>query len=529
MKNVLLFCALILAHTASAQLKLTWQNCYGGPGTEFFRDVKHTADGGYIMVGQASTYGGDVTGPMRGSNDAWIIKTDSNGAPQWNKILGGTGGDFAESVCETADSGFLVLIWSNSQDYDMGIGWHGGQDAWVAKLTSTGALSWIKSYGGTGSDVPATITPTPDGNYVVLNNTNSSNGDISGAKGGQDAWLFKISPANGDIIWQHSYGGNNNESLVDLQVANDGGFIMCGVSTVANGDVTANHGMGDMWIVKTDSLGTLEWQKNVGGTQADGGTGIVPTFDGGYAAVGFTSSNDMDVTGYKDSTDILLAKLSSTGTLLWAKALGGTGPDTEPWGNDITQTRDSNLLILTRTESSDGDITEPNHGDYEIWLPLVDQNGNIKSQLVLGGSKRDEPYCLEMVSDSVYVIGGITNSTDGDASGGGLYPTPFFYHDGWLLQVKVPITLSVETPQLPSASVKVYPTVTTNSVNVVFDASFIKKRVVLVNAAGQVVADHSNIKREITSIPFWSLPAGNYFLKVIADEQTTTHKIIYQP
>jgi hypothetical protein len=353
---------------------------------------------------------------------------------------------------------------------------------------------------------------------------------MSGSKGGSDAWLLKVSSANGSIIWKRNYGGSGGEGFYDVKATADGGFIMCGNSTIVSGDVTVNHGQSDMWIVKTDSLGNLEWQKSVGGTKTDLGTGIVQGYDGSYFAVGETSSNDVDVTGYKDSIDILFVKLTATGVLQWAKALGGTGAEGDAFAhNEIRQTRDSNLLILTGSTSHNGDIVEPSNGEKDLWLPLVDRDGNIISQLTLGGSKRDEPGWLEMVSDSVYLVAGLTNSTDGDASGGGLYPTPFFYPDGWLLQVKVPITLSVEMPQSPSATVKVYPTVTTNSVNVVFDASVIKKRVVLVNAAGQVVADHSNIKREITSIPFWSLPAGNYFLKVIADEQTTTHKIIYQP
>jgi hypothetical protein len=301
---------------------------------------------------------------------------------------------------------------------------------------------------------------------------------------------------------------------------------MCGYSYGANGDVTVAHGKNDMWIVKTDSLGNLEWQKNIGGTDFDNGYAIIQTFDGSYYAVGSTGSNDIDVTGHKGSGDALLAKLSSAGSLQWAKALGGTASD---GAINIEQTRDSNLLILGGTNSNDGDITQPGHGDYDIWLPLVDRDGNIKSQLVLGGSKYDGAHSLCRGSDSAYVIAGRTLSTDGDASGGGFHMGMFAYYDGWLLKVKVPITLSVETPQSPSAYVKVYPTVTTNSVNVVFDASVFKKHVVLVNAAGQVVADHSNINRELTSIPFWSLPAGNYFLKVIADEQTTTHKIIYQP
>jgi hypothetical protein len=464
---------------------------------------------------------------MKGSGDAWIIKTDSNGARLWNKVIGGTGGDYATSVCEAPDSGFLVLISSNSQDLDMGIGWHGGQDAWVAKLTSTGALSWIKSYGGTGSDVPNVIAPTADGNFVITGYTNSTNGDISGAKGGYDACVLKISPATGNIIWQRSYGGTSGESFADVKETIDGGLIMCGASYAAGGDVTLAHGKGDMWVVKTDSLGNLEWQKSIGGSQADYGHAIVQAFDGNYYAVGYAVSTDFDITSFKGGGDLLLAKLSSTGVLHWAKGLGGTGPD--GFFTDIEQTRDSNLLIVASTESSDGDITQPNHGDDEIWLPLVDRDGNIKSQLVLGGSKMDEAVSLDMVSDSAYVLAGRTNSTDGDASGGGLQPSQFSYPDGWLLKVKVPVTLSVETRASPSATVKVYPTVTTNSVNVVFDPSVIKKRVVLVNAAGQVVADYSNIKREITSISFWSLPAGNYFLKVIADEQITTHKIIYQP
>ncbi len=165
----------------------------------------------------------------------------------------------------------------------------------------------------------------------MAGSSSSENGDVTENHGGQDFWIVKLSNI-GLIEWQKSLGGSNDDNAQAVKQTADGGYIIVGEAFSNDGDVVGNNGNVDFWVVKLSSLGDMEWQKPLGGTALDVGEDIIQTTDGGYIVAGHVGShNTGDVSGHNDlgSFDFWIAKLSSSGELLWQKALGGSEAD---WG-----------------------------------------------------------------------------------------------------------------------------------------------------------------------------------------------------
>ena len=232
---------------------------------------------------------------------------------QWQKCLGGTSSEGATSIQQTTDGGYILTGCTNSNDGDVS-GKHGGQDVWVVKLDVTGTIQWHKCLGGTYFDFASSIQQTTDGGYVLTGCTSSNTGDVSGNHGLQDIWVVKLN-SSGSIQWQKCLGGTSDEGANSIQQTTDGGYVLTGYTTSNNGNVSGNHGGADVWVVKLDSTGTIQWQKCLGGTDAsgEGASSIQQTADGGYILTGYATSNDGDVSGNHGGVgDYWVIKLSST-------------------------------------------------------------------------------------------------------------------------------------------------------------------------------------------------------------------------
>ncbi|MEI8134334.1 MAG: T9SS type A sorting domain-containing protein [bacterium] len=211
----------------SSDGKIRWQKNFGGPSNEYATAVKQTPDLGFIIAGTTSQNGGDVSGCHVGNDDAWIIKLDRNGALQWQKCLGGTGEEIANSIAQTSDGGYLIVGETNSTDGDV-TGLHQSlfySDAWIAKISPTGELQWQKCFGGYNNDNAQSIIPITGGDYIIAGNAGSNNGDFSRSSG-HDAWLTRISDS-GVVKWQVFYGGNAY-SIINTS---DGGYAFTGSVT----------------------------------------------------------------------------------------------------------------------------------------------------------------------------------------------------------------------------------------------------------------------------------------------------------
>ena len=129
---------------------------------------------------------------------------------------------------------------------------------------------------------------------------------------------------NGDINWQKTLGGPGAEEWgYSLDETSDNGIILCGIAFSQDANVTGNHGNGDVWVIRLNNTGSLLWQKCYGGNQSDYGLAIHKTQDDGAIIIGTTGSYDGDVTGYHDSGDVWVIKIDRNGSIQWEKAFGG--------------------------------------------------------------------------------------------------------------------------------------------------------------------------------------------------------------
>jgi PKD repeat protein len=181
---------------------ITWQKHLGGNLDDAGTSVRQTADGGYILLGESkSSANGIVTeanhGPVN-SLDAWAVKLSSAGAVEWNRLIGGSGDEHGRSVRQAADGGYVLLADSaSSLSGDVTGTTHGGADYWVVALDAAGAIRWQRLYGGGANDYAASVQQTADGGYVLAGYSGSGvGGDVTRAThGSSDYWLVKLNPA----------------------------------------------------------------------------------------------------------------------------------------------------------------------------------------------------------------------------------------------------------------------------------------------------------------------------------------------
>ncbi|ENO12497.1 hypothetical protein MBGDC06_00518 [Thermoplasmatales archaeon SCGC AB-539-C06] len=201
-----------------------------------------------------------------------MIKTDGNGTEQWNKTYGGTKYDDARCVRPAMDGGYIIV--GETASYASG-SW----DIWLLCVDANGMEIWNKTYGGEKQELSNDIRQTSDGGYIIVGHKEQSE------ENRWDAWLLCVD-ANGTEIWNKTLGGTTtDEGGSSVIQTSDSGYMITGY-----GD-RDEDGKGDLWVVKTDSNGTIEWDKNLGNNDVDdGGVWIQQTQDNKYIVVGYTSS-----------------------------------------------------------------------------------------------------------------------------------------------------------------------------------------------------------------------------------------------
>jgi hypothetical protein len=386
-----------------------WQLSLGGTSAEWAWSVQQTTDGGLIVAGTTYSDDGDVSW-HHGAFDSWIVKLSSSREVEWEKSIGGSADDYAFSIQQTTDGGYIIAGNSSSDDDDVS-GNHGGFDCWIVKLNSSGEIIWQNSFGGTEDDYATSIQQTADGGYIFAGESCSLDGDVSENNGQSDFWIVKLD-SSGEIIWQKSPGGSSSDRAVSVRQTNDEGYIIAGYSESYDGDSPGNWGESDFWIMKLNSSGELIWQNCYGGSSTEQVSCIQQTTDGGYIVSGLSESNDINVSGNHGKADIWVVKLTSSGELTWQKCLGGSENE---WSNFILQTLDGGYIVAGTTYSNDGDASG-NHGEGDIWIVKLASSGELTWQKSLGGSMYDRANCIQQISEKEYVIVGGSNSDDGDVT-----------------------------------------------------------------------------------------------------------------
>jgi hypothetical protein len=210
------------------------------------------------------------------------------------------------------------------------------------------------------------------------------------------------------IQWQNALGGSGNDLASSITFVN-GGYIVCGTTYSANGDVTSNNGDADIWVVKLDSNGDILWQKTYGQARADIGARVLPTADGGFIVAGTTWPNFVPPTD-TNSLQWWIFKIDSIGNVLWEKQFGGSGPDNLTWFDIDPQ---GFIYCVGHSASKDRDF-DVNQGAYDIWVMKLAPFGNLMWKRSFGGSGEDKATQIRVTKDGSCVLVGSTSSTDVD-------------------------------------------------------------------------------------------------------------------
>jgi hypothetical protein len=351
-----------------------------------------------------------------------IIKKEITNPPatQWQKNLGGSRNDEVNSAQKTSDGGFIIAGSSSSIDGDVTGNRSLNYDIWVVKTDASGTIQWQKTYGGTNSDTATSIKTTADGGYIVTGTTFSTNGDVNGYKGNGDIWVIKIN-ATGGIQWQKTFGGTKTDMAAAIEQNPDGSYILLGSTNSNDGDVTQNSGEFDYWVVKINATGSIIWQKTFNNSNNSNCCGdyIASNFqfipDGAILISGNGSLGRVILNGGAEfSPEIYLLKINNNGVLQWQKTFGGRGTDIV---TKTISTLDGGFLIGGLSNSTDGDVKE-NKGDVDMWVIKTTGDGTISWEKSIGGSKWDKINSLQATLDGGYIIIGETTSNTGDFKAG---------------------------------------------------------------------------------------------------------------
>ena len=250
----------------------------------------------------------------------------------------------------------------------------GTKDIWLLKLAASGNLEWQKRYGGSGLDIGNHIEITSDGSYLIAASSSSNNGDITGNHGTggyTDGVLMKITAA-GAVQWSKCFGGSKNEELFDFEIIN-GTTFLTGFTNSIDGDIPPDQKNYDVWLLAIDQNGNKVFSKIYGGSQNDVAYCMTKGADGSLTMAGYTTSNDGDVSGAKGSQDYWVLNVDQKGKLNWQKDLGGTDAE---YAKTIITDKDSSYIIGGISYSDDGDVTNPlGEGDY--WTVKLNPAGNL--------------------------------------------------------------------------------------------------------------------------------------------------------
>lgn len=492
---------LLLAQITFSQApNIEWQKYLGGSGVDYAYKIKQTNDGGYVVASSTTSNNLDVSG-NHGGYDFWVVKLSSSGDIQWQKALGGTGDENVYSIQQTSDGGYIVVGDTNSNNGDV-TGNHGGYDAWVVKLTSSGTIEWQKALGGSNSDQASSIQQTTDGGYIVGGYTSSFNGDVTGFHGLGDGWIVKLSNL-GVIQWQKAVGGSDSDGIVYVQQTPDGGYVAFGDTSSNNGNVTGNHGSIDAWIVKLSSSGLLEWQKTYGGTTEEISKAIQQTSDGGYIFTCITWSNNGDVSGNHGEYDAWVVKVSDSGVIQWQKAFGGTNYDM-PF--DIQLSSDGGYVFVGWTNSNDGDVSGY-HGALDAWIAKISAAGNLVWQKTIGGTNDDKVQSIQQTTDGGYAVAGITYSSNGDITannGGG---------NAWVFKLA---SDSLETSDLAASNIKLYPNPASSFLVLQGSNAIIFDKITVTDLTGKTVLQQTQSTNQVN---VESLAKGIYILQAFIGKE----------
>lgn len=365
--NLKLLCILVFLTGISLfaqEPDTVWTKIYGGVGDDSGYELAETADKGFIVIGNTSSFGA-------GDLDVWLLKIDSLGNKVWEKNYGGSGRERGYSIQPTSDGDYIVGAQTNSFG-------RGGFDIWILKINQEGDTIWTKTYGGTSQEEIYAVRELNDKGFIILGWTTSP--EI----GERKPWLLKTD-SSGNIIWQNTIG-TEQVMCSSLEITSDQNYLIAG--TVLSGYP---------WLAKVNSSGDLIWEKIIYDNYGMG-EAVIQNLEGDYilAAARFYDPN---------TSDIVIIRMDSSGSKIWDKTFDLSKFDQ---CNSLIQTNDRGYLANCVVSSGD-----KNNTDAEL-LKLSD-SGEKQWTKVIAGKYQESITSIIISKENHYILCGETNSySNGD-------------------------------------------------------------------------------------------------------------------
>jgi hypothetical protein len=482
----------------SAQVSIEWQRTLGGSHFDESKDIATAPDGNIFVVGRSASEDFDIFG-HRGAFDYFIVKLSPAGNTIWKKVYGGSDFDTPYSVLPLDDGGCIVLGCSRSDNHNVQNNHGGDNDGWLIRLGPTGNILWQRTYGGSNKDELYDISPTADGGYLLTGLTNSTDGDVQANYGGIDFWVVKTDSL-GQIMWENSYGGSGDDMGFRGFEDYEGNLIIVGETRSDDWQVQSNHGMTDMLVLKLTHDGFITWSLAFGGSGMEYGNVAAEAPDG-YFVGGSNGSIDGDLSGATRYVDFWLMKLGYDGSVIWQNTIGGSAADR---ANDILVFDDGSCAIVGFSGSNDYDFTG-NDGYIDLGIVRLSPDGELLWQKTFGGAKAEYGYAIDRTADNGIVLAGMAESTNGDLTG---MPNRGYY-DFWVLKL-TPETISA-TLDTKTEPVLLCPNPAADVVNISVPEPYSELQIVITNASGMAILQKDVING--SALPLAGLPAGIYTLQ----------------
>ena len=422
-----------------------WEASFGGVTNDEANVVRPTSDGGYIVGGFSwSGISGNKFSTNYGEHDGWVIKLNPSGRREWDRVFGGEGGDWVVTILPTVDGGYLVGGGSSSSSTNGNktAPSFGNGDYWLIKLDATGIKQWDRTYGGIGGDEIQAIATTPDGGYVLAGASTSEPGTGGGNRTAirkatgvneRDLWIVKVD-GQGAMQWDVSFGTTNGQVYpgdAAVVLAADGGYLVGANVDGSGGDRSSSSAVGDFdqWLLKLRPDGSLEWER----TYATSGADRITSH--GIKLLADGSSIHVGEWAPPGGSLGRITRVDVSGATL-DSATFGTGNRTVFTSLDLSS--DGGIFIGGIASGGNVDRTAPAFGADDFWVVKTDPALNKKWDVAFGGSGIERVTHLHSTADGGFVLAGFSDSEPGSS----IYPEPgnktsphFGSNDVWVVKV----------------------------------------------------------------------------------------------
>ncbi len=323
---------------------LLWHTFLGASSSDQILAITlDTSNNIYVSGYSINTWGSPVRA-FTSSLDSLVAKLDSNGTLLWHTFLGTTNTDQADAIWVDASgnvyaSGYSQATWGSPvRAYSSGL------DGYVAKLNNSGTLTWNTFLGGSGTDWTKSISVDTSGNVNIGGYSSATWGSpVIAYSSGEDGFVAKLN-SSGTLTWNTFLGGSGTDRIYGITLDTSSNIYVGGYSTATWGSPVGAYTLGqDGFVAKLNSSGTLTWNTFLGGSDTDQILGIAVESSGNVYVGGYSNATwGSPIRAYTSGNDGFAAKLDSSGTLTWNTFFGGSGTDRI---NGIAADASSNVYV----------------------------------------------------------------------------------------------------------------------------------------------------------------------------------------